>query len=162
MRLLFSHSLVSDSLQLHGLQHSRLPCPSPSPGACSNSCPPSRWCHPTVSSSFVPFSSSLHSFPSLGSFQMSQFFTSGSQRIGASASASVLPMNIQGWFPLGLTRLISLQFKGLSRIFSNTTVQKYQFFGTQPSLWSNFLTCYWKNHSFDYMNFCPQSNVSIS
>ena len=125
----FSHSVVSDSLQPHGLQHARPPCPSPTPGACSNSCPLSWWCHPTISSSIVPFSSCLQSFPASGSFPMSQFFSSGSQSIGVSASASVLPMNIQDWFPLGLTGLIFLQSKGLSSI-SNTTVQKHQFFGT--------------------------------
>ena len=101
----FSHSVVSDSLPSHGLQHTRLPCPSPTPGACSDSCPLSRWCHPTTSSSLVPFSSSLQFFPASGSFPMSQFSTSGSQSIGASASASVLPLNIQDWFPLGLTVL---------------------------------------------------------
>ena len=113
----------------HGLQHARLASPSPTPGACSNLCPLSRWCHPTISSSVVPFSSCLQSFPALGFFPRSQFFTSGGQTIGVSALASVLPMNIQDWFPLGLTCLISLQSKGLSRIFSNTSVQKHQFFG---------------------------------
>ena len=116
----FSSSVVSDSLRPHGLQHARLPCPSPTPGACSNSCPWSRWCHPTISSCVVPFSSCLQSFPTSGSFPMSQFFTSGGQSIGVSGSASVLPVNIQNWFPLGLTGLISLLFKGLSRVFSNT------------------------------------------
>ena len=120
----------------HGLQHARLPCPSTTPGACSNSCPSSRWCHPTISSSIVPFSSCFQSFPASGSFSVSQFFESGGQSIGVSASASVIPMNIQDWFPLGLTGLI-LQSKGLSRVFSNTTVQKHQFFDTQLSLWSN-------------------------
>ena len=118
----------------HGLQHSRPPCPSPTPSACSNWCPLSRWCHPTISSSVIPFFSCLWSFPASGYFQMSQFFTSGGQSIGASASASVLPMNIQDWFPLGWTGWIFLQSKGLSRVFSNTTVQKHQFFGTQLSL----------------------------
>jgi len=121
------HSVVSDSLWPHGLQHTRLPCPSPTPGAYSDSCPLSRWCHPTISSSVVPFSC-LQSFPESGAFQMSQFFASGDQSIGISASASVLPMNIQDWFPLGQTCWISLQSKGLSRVFSNTTVQKHQFF----------------------------------
>ena len=129
----FSHSVVSNSLQPHELQHTRLPCPSPTPKACSNSCPSNWWCHPTISSSVVPLSSCIQSFPASGSFQMSQFFTSDSQSIGTSASASVLPMNIQDWFPLGLTGLISLQPKGLSRVFSNTTVQKHQFFGIQLS-----------------------------
>ena len=109
----FSCSVVSDSLQPHGLQHVRPHCPSPTPGACSNSCPSSQWCHPTISSSVIPFSSCLQSFPASGSFQMSQFFTSGGQSIGVSASASVLPMNIQDWFPLGWTGLISLPSKGL-------------------------------------------------
>ena len=134
----FSRSVLSDSLWPHGLQHARLPCPSPTPGAYSNSRPSSWWCHPTISSSVVPFSSHLQSFPASGSFPMSQFFTSDGQSIGASASASVLPMNIQDWVPLGLTDWISLQSKGLSRVFSNTTVQKHQFFSAQLSLWSNF------------------------
>ena len=133
----FSHSVVSDSLQPHGLQHTRPPCPSPTPGVYSNSCPWSWWCHSTISSSVVPFSSHLQSFPESGSFPMSQFFTSGSQSIGVSASTSVLSMNIQDWFPLGWTDWISLQSKGLSRVFSNTTVQKQQFFGSQPSSQSN-------------------------
>ena len=109
------------TLQPHGLQHARLPCPSPTPGACSNSCPSSRWCHATISSSVVPFSSCLQSFPALGSSPVSQFFASGGQSIGVSASASVLPKNTQDWSPLGLTGWISLQSKGLSRVFSNTT-----------------------------------------
>ena len=125
----FSRSVMSDSLRPHGLQQASLPCPSPTLGAYSNSCPSSRWCHPTISSSIVPFSSCLQSFPASGSFPMTQFFTSGGQSIGVSASASVLSMNIQDWFPSGLTGLISLQSKGLSRVFSNTTVQKHQFFG---------------------------------
>ena len=128
---------MSDSLQPYGLQHARLPCPSPTPWACSNSCPLSRWCHPTISSS-VLFSSCLQSFPASGSFAMSQFFASGGQSIGISASASVLPMNVQDWFSLGLTDLVSLQSKGLSRVFFNMTVQKHQFFSAQLSLWSNF------------------------
>ena len=130
----FSWSVVSDSLQPHGLQHARPPCPSPTSRVYTNSHPLSWWCHPTISSSVIPFSSCLQSFSASGSFQMSQFFTSGGQSIGASASASVLPMNIQDWFPLGWTGWISLQSKGLSRVFSNTTVQKHQFFGTQLSL----------------------------
>ena len=117
-----------------GLKHIRFPCPSPTPGAYSNSCPLSRWCHPIISSSVVCFSSCLQSFQASGSFQMSQFFTSGGQRIGVSASASVLPMIIQDWFPLGLIDWISLLSQGLSRVFSNTTVQKHQFFGTQLPL----------------------------
>jgi len=147
-------SLVAQScptLWHHGLKHARLPCPSPTPRACSKSCPSSRWCHPTISSSIVPFSSCLHSFPASGSFPMNQFFTSSGQSIGASASASVLPMNIQDWFPLGWTGLISLQSRGLSRVFSNTTGPKHQFFDAQPSLWSksHIHTDYWRNHSFD-------------
>ena len=123
----FSCLVVSNSLRPHGLQHARLPCPTPR--ACSNSCPSSWWCHPTISSSVVPFSSYLQSFPASGSFPMSQFFAAGGQSIGTSASASVLPMNIQDWFPLGWTCWISFQSKGFSRVFSNTTVQKHQFFG---------------------------------
>ena len=130
----FSCSVLSNSLRLHGLKHTRLPCPSPTPGAYSNSRPSSRWCHPTISSSVVPFSSCLQSFPASGSFPMSQFFAAGGQSIGVSASASVLPMNIQDWFPLGWTGWISLQSKGVTRVFSNTTVQKHQFFGLQLSL----------------------------
>ena len=127
-------SVVSDSLWPHGLQHTRIPCSSPTPGAYSNSCPSSRWCHPTISSCVNALSSGLQSFPASGSFPVSQFFTLGGQSIGASASAPVLPMNIQNWFPSSLTGLVSLQSKGLSRVFSNTTVQKHQFFGTQLSL----------------------------
>ena len=127
----FSRSVVSDSLWPHGLLHTRLPCPSPTPGAYSNSCPSSRWCHLTISFSVVPFSSHLQSFLASGSLPMSQFFSSSGQSIGVSASASVLPVNTQNWFPLGWTGLISLQSKGLSIVFSNTTVQKHQFLGTQ-------------------------------
>ena len=131
--LSFSRSVKSDSLQPHGLQHTRLPCPSPSPRTCSNSCPLGQRCHPTVSSSVIPFFC-FQSFPASESFPMSQFFASGGQTIGASASTSVLPMNIQDRFPLGLTGWISLQSKGLLRVFSNTTGQEHQFFGTQLSL----------------------------
>ena len=127
----FSCSFLSDSLRP---QHTRPPCPSPTPEACSNSCPLSQWCHPTISSSVRPFSSHLQSFQTSGSFPMSQPFPSGSQSIGVSASTSVLPMNIQNWFPLGWTGWISLQSKGLLRVFSSTTVQKHQFFGAQLSL----------------------------
>ena len=130
----FSCSVLSDSPWPHGLQHARPPCPSPTPRVYSNSCPLSQWWHPTISSSAVPFSSHLQSFPASGSFQMSQFFASGDQNLGVSASASVLPMNIQDWLPLGWTGWISLQSKGLSRVFSNTTVQQHPFFGTQLSL----------------------------
>jgi len=124
----FSHSVVFDSLRPHELQHARLPCPSPTPGACSDSCPLSPWCHPTISSSVVPFLSRLQSFPASGSFSISQFFTSGGQSIGVSASVSVLPMNIQDWFPLGWSGWISLQSRGLLRVSSNTIVQKHQFY----------------------------------
>ena len=125
---------MSDSLWPHGPQHARPPCPSPTPRVYSNSCPLSRWCHPIISSSVVPFSSCFQSFPASGYFQMSQFFALGGQSIGVSPLASVLPMSIQDWFPLGWTGWISLQSKGLSRGFSNTTVRKHQFFGTQLSL----------------------------
>ena len=124
----FSRSVMSDSLQPHGLLHTRLPCPSPTPRAYSTSCPSSRWCHPTISSSVIPFSSCPQSFPASGSFPMSHFFTSNGERIRVSASASVLPMKIQVWFPLEWTGWISLPSKGLSWVFSNTTVQKHQFF----------------------------------
>ena len=127
-------SVVSDSLRSHGLQLTKPPCPSPTPQVYSNSCPLSWWCDPTISSSVVPFSSCLQSFPASGSFQMSQLFASGGQSIGVSALVSVLPMNTQDWSPLGWTDWISLQSKGLSRVFSNTTVQKHQFFCTQLSL----------------------------
>ena len=143
-------SVVSDSLQPHGLQNSRLPCPSPTPRACSNSCLLSWWCHPNISSSVVPFSC-LQSFPASGSFPVSQLFARGGQSIGVSASASVLPMNIQDWFPLGWTGWISLLFKGLSRFLSNNTVQKHQFFGAQCFYNSTLKSIhdYWKNLSFD-------------
>ena len=131
--LFFSLSVMSNSLQSHGLQHARLPCPSPSSRVCSNSCQLRQWCHPTISCSVTPFSSYLQSFPASGSFPMSCLFASGGQSIGNSASTSVLSVNIQGWFPLGWTGWISLQSKGLSRVFS-TTIQKHQFFGAQLSL----------------------------
>ena len=146
----FSCLVVSDSLRHHELQHARPPCQSPTPGVHSNSCPLSRWCHPAISSSVISFSSSPQSFSASGSFQLSQLFASGSQSIGVSASTSVLPMNTQDWSPLGCTGWISLQSKGLSRIFSNSTVQKHQFFGAQ--LYSPTLTSihdYWKNHSLN-------------
>ena len=147
----FSCSVMSDSLWPHGLQHARPPCPSPTPGACSNSCPSSWWCHPTISSSVVPFFSCLQSFPASGSLQTSQFFTSSGQSIGASALALDPTMKSRDWFPLGLTGLI-LQSKGLSRVFSNTTVQKHQFF--------NFLSCTFKKSfgssrdDLDYFQWC--------
>ena len=150
----FQFSSVAQScptLQPHGLQHTKLPCPSPTPRACSNSWPSSRWCHVTTSSSVVPFYSCLRSFPTSGSFPMSQLFTSGGQSIGASASASILPMNIQDWFPLGQTGLISLQSKALSRVFSNTQFKSINFlalsFLYRPTFTSRY--DYWKNHSFD-------------
>ena len=130
--LLFSYSVVSNSLQPHGLQHARLLCPSPSPRVCSNSYPLTQWCHPTISSSATPFSSCPQSFPE--SFSLSRLFASDSQSIGVAASASIFPVNIQGWFPLGWTGLISLKSKGLSRVFSSTTIWNHQFFGTQPYL----------------------------
>ena len=133
----FSPSVMSDSLRPHGLQHTRLPWGSSTPRTYSNSCSSHQWCHPTISSSIDNFSSHPQSFPASGSFPMSQFFTSGGQSIGVSASASVLPRNIQDWFPLGLSGWISLQSKELSRVFSSTTVWKHQFFNTQPSLGSN-------------------------
>ena len=133
----FSRSVISNSLRPHEPQHTRPPCPSPTPRVYPNPCPLSRWCHPTISSSIVPFSSCPQSFPASGSFQMSQLFAWGGQSTGVSASTSVLPMNTQNWSPLEWTGWISLQSKGLSRVFSNTTVQKHQFFGTQPSSQSN-------------------------
>ena len=147
----FSHSVMSDCLQPHEPQHARPPCPSPTPGAYPNSCPSSQWYHPTISSSVIPFSFCLQSFPASGAFPVSQFFASGGQSIGVSASTSVLPINIQDWFPLGWTGWISLWSKGLSRVFFNTTVQKHQFFRTQL-LYSPALTSIhdsWKNHGFD-------------
>ena len=128
---------LSNSLRPHELQHTRPPCPSPTPRVHPNPCPLCWWCHPTISSSAVPFSSCPQSFPASGSFQMSQLFASGGRSIGVSTSASVLPMNTQDWSPLGWTGWISLLSKGLSRVFSNTTVQKHQFFSTQLSLWTN-------------------------
>ena len=129
-----SRSVVSNSLRPHESQHARPPCPSLTPGVYSDSCPLSWWCHPTISSSVVPFSSYLQSFPESGFFQMSQLLSSGGQSIGVSASTSVLPMNTQDWSPLGWTSWIFLQSKGLSRVFSNTTVQKHQLFCAQSSL----------------------------
>ena len=125
----FSRSVMSNTLRFHGLQHARIPCPSPAPRTCSNSCPSSQWCHPAISSSVIPFCSCPQSLPASGSFPMSQFFASPGQSIGVSASTSVLPLNIQDWFPLGLTGWISLQSKGLSTVLCNTTIQKHQFFG---------------------------------
>ena len=149
---------MSNSLQPHGLQHARLPCASPSPRICSNSCPLSWWCYLTISSSAALFSFCLQSFPASGSFPMSQLFASGGQSIGT--SASVLPRNIQGWFPLELTSLISFQSTGLGRVIFSTTIWR-RFFGAQlpydPTLTS--IHDYWKNHSFDYIDLCQQSDV---
>ena len=142
---------MSNSLRSHELQHARTPCPSPTPRVYSNSCPLSQWCHPTILSSVIPFSSCLQSFPASGSFQMSQLFTSAGQTIGVLPSTSVLPVNTQDWFPLGWTGWISLQSKGLSRLFSNTTVQKHQFFGAQLSLQSNSHIHTWLQLSHPYM-----------
>ena len=133
----FSRSVVSNSLQPHEPQHARSPCPSPTPGVYPSRCPSSWWCHPTISSSVIPFSSSPQSFPASESFPMSQLFASGGQSIGVSASTSVHPMNTQDWSPLGWTGCVSLQPKGLSRVFSSTTVQKHQFFSSQLSSQSN-------------------------
>ena len=141
-KIQFSRSVVPNTLRPHGLQHTRPPCPSPTHQVYSNSCPLSRWCHPTISSSVVPFSFHLQSFPASRSFQKSHFFALGGQSIRISASASVLPVNIQGWFTLRWTGWISVQSKRLSRIFS-TTVQKHQFSGAQFSLWSNSEVCTW-------------------
>ena len=148
----FSLSVLSNSLWPHGLQDARPPFPSPTPGVYTNSCPSSQWCHPTISSSVVPFSSHLQSFPASGSFPMSQFFASGGQSIGASASAIVLPKNTQDWSPLGGTDWISLQSKRLSRIFSNTTVQKHNS-SAISFLYSPSLTSNWKNHSLTRWTF---------
>ena len=158
--LLFSHSVVSDSFRPRGLQYAKLFCPSPSSRACSNSCPLSRWCHPTISSSVIPFSSCPQSFPGSGSFPMSRFFSSGGQSIGALASTSVCAMNIQDWSPLGLTGLISLQSKQepcpTPQFKSINSLALSLLYG--PTLTS--IPEYQKNHSFDYADLCWQSNVS--
>ena len=150
-RIEFSSVQSLSHVWCHGLQHARLPCPSPTPGAYSKSCPSSQWCHPTISSSVVPFFSCLQCFPASGSFPMSQFFTSGGQSIGVSASASVLPMNIQDWFPLGRTGWMSFLSKGLSRVFCSSTIEIIKSlvlsFLYSPKLKSIY--DYWKNHSFD-------------
>ena len=143
----FNHSVVSNSLRPHEMQHARPPCPSPTPGVHPNLCPLSRWCHPTISYSVIPFSSCPQSFPASGSFQISQLFASGGQSIGVAASKSVLSMNTQDWSPLRWTGWICLQSKGLSRVFSNTTVQKHPFFSAQ--LWSvKSLSCTLTNINF--------------
>ena len=158
----FSCSVMSDSSRPHELQHAKPPCPSPTPGVYSNSWSLSRWCHPAISSSVVPFSSCLQSFPASGSFPMSQLFSWGGQRTDVSASASVLPMNTQDLSPSGWTGWISLQFKGPSRVFSNTIIQKHQFFGAQLFSQSNLTSIHdhWKNHSLDQTDLPWQSNVS--
>ena len=159
----FSHSVMPNSLRPHGRQHTRPPHPSPTHGVYSNSHPSSQWCHPTISSSVVPFSSHPQSFPASGSFQMSQFFISGDQSIEVSASASVLPMNIEDWFPKGWTGWISLQSEGLSTVFSNTTVQKHQFFSARLSLGPNSHIPTWpleKPQLSPDRDLCWQSDVS--
>ena len=148
------------TLQPHGPQHVRLLALHQTPGVCSNSCSLSWQCHPTISSSVIPFSSCLQSFPASASFPVSWLCVSGGQSIGTSASASGLPMNTQGWFALGLTGWIFLLSKGLSRVFSSTTFQKHHFFSAQASLWSNSHIREWKKHNFDYTNLCWQSDVS--
>ena len=150
---------MSNFLRLHGLQHARLPCPTLSPRVCSNSCPLSQWCYLTISSSAILFSSCLQSFPVSGSFPINQLFAAGGQSTGA--SASVLPMNIQGWLPLALTGLISLLSKGLSRVYPSTTIQSINSSALSP-LYGPTLTSlhdYWKNHSFEHADFCRQSDV---
>ena len=147
----FSHSVVSNSLQPHEPQHARPPCPSPTPGVYPNSCPLSWWCHPTISFSVIDFTSCLQSFPTLGSFPMSQLFASDGQNIGVSALASFLPKNIQDWPPLEWTGWITLQSMGLSRVFSNTTIQKHQFFGAQLSSQSN-----------SHIHTWPQENIALT
>ena len=152
---------MSDSLRLHESQHARPPCPSSTPGVHSDSLPSSQWCHPAISSSVIPFSSCLQTFPASGSFPMSRFFASGSQSIGVSPLASVFPINTQDSSPLGYNGWISLLSKGLSRVFFNTTVQKHQFFGAQLIVQlSTSINVYWKNHSLDETDLCWQSNVS--
>ena len=157
----FSHQVMSDSLRPHEFQHARPPCPSLIPGVYSNSCPLSRWCHPAISSSVVSFSSCLQSFPASGSFQKSQFYASGGQSIGVSTSISVLPMNIQDWSLLGLTGWISLQSKGLLRVFSNTTIQKPQFFSAQLSLRSNSHIHIWLWMNFIYSQTTLKVKIDI-
>ena len=164
MRDTYCHVVVqSPSCVLsHGPQHARTSCPSPSPEVCSSSCLLHRWCHLAISSSDTLFSFSPQSFLAPGIFPTSRLFTSGNQNTGALTSALVLPKSIQGWFPLRLSGFISLLSKGLSGVFSSTTVWRHQFFGTLPSLWSSSHNCtwHWKDHSLDYMDICQQSNVS--
>ena len=161
--LLLSSSVMSDSLWPCGLQHARLPGPSLSPRICSNSCPLNRWCHATILSCVCSFSSNLQSFPASWYFLMSWLFTSGGLSIGVSASQSVFPVGIHGWFPLGLTGLISLQSKGLSRVFSSITVWKHPYFGTQITHDSTLTSIhdYWKNHSFDYVDLFKGLSISL-
>ena len=156
----FSRSAVSDTLWPHESQHTRPPCPSPNPGVYSTSCPSSQWCHPDISSSVVPFSSCPQSLPASGSFPMSQLFAYSGQSTGVSASPSVLPENTQDSSPLGWTGWISLQSKGVSRIFSNTTFKSINF--SAPSFLHSPTSIYdyWKNHSLDQTDLCWQSNVS--
>ena len=153
---------MSDSLWLHGLQHTRLSCGSPSPRACSNSGPLSRWCHPTISSSVIPFSSCPQSFLALGSLPVSWLFAAGGQSIGVSVLASILPMHIQGWFPLGLTGLISFLTKGLSRAFFSTVLRKHHslVLSLLDGLTFTSVHDYWKNNSFNYTDLCQQSDIS--
>ena len=151
---------MSDFLQPHGLQHARLPFLSPSAGPCSNSCPLSQWCHPTISSSVIPFSSCLQSFPASGSFLMSRLFTLGGQSIGGSASASALPMNIQDWFPLGLTGWSPCFPRDSQESFLTLQFKKHRFFSTCPSFWSNSHISTQLNHSSEYRDLCQQSEVS--
>ena len=161
MSLLFSPQVMSDSSRPYGLQHTRLPCPSPSPGVCWKSRPLNQWCHPTISSSVTLFSFCLQSLPASGSFPVSQLFASSSHSIGVSVSAPVLPKSIQGWFPLRLTGLISLLSKGLLRVFSSTTIQSFNSSALSllycPAL--TFVHDYWKDHCFDYMDLGRQSEV---
>ena len=158
----FNDSVVSESLWPHGLQHARLPSPSPIPKASSNSCPLSQWCPPTISSSSAPFSSCPQSFPASGSFPVSQLFPSGGQNIGTSASATILPMNIQGWFPLGLSGLIYLQSKGLSRVSPAPQFESISSSALSLLHSPNFTAVqdHWKSHNFDYMQLCQQGDVS--
>ena len=163
IELLLSHSVMSDSLLPYGLKHARTPSPSPPPWACSNSHPLSQWCHPTISSSAIPFSSCLQSFPASGSFLMSVTCIMW-QKYWSFTSASILPMNIKDWFLLGLTGLFSLLSRGFSKVFSNITVQKHQLFlfDAQPLLWFNSSIYTWllEKYSFEYMDLCQQSDIS--
>ena len=158
--ILFSCQVLSYSMRPHRLQHARPPCPSPSPRVCRSSCPLNRWCHPTISSFVTPFSFFLQCLPASGSFPMNRLFASGGQRFGA--SASVLPMHIQGWYPLGLSSLISLLSKGLSGVFSSTTVWRHRFLALCLLYGPGLITVrdHWEDHSLDYTDLCQQSNYS--